>query len=271
MMLNSIEPVDRYSYTHLTDNIYKICLRTDITNHNTYYSYNEYVMVAEIISDDIDAEITDNFNTYLEIAKLNDEERKKANMIESYKQTLNNSDYMILKNLENYALGLTLPYEYSTLIAKRQELRDQINNLESSETDNASIELTQCKSRKITEMCAVCQTTITNGIDYNNEHYRLNATDQINLTSLYTLAQAGQSVPYHADGSVCRIYKPDELIGLVQSGIKWVTYHTTYFNLLKHQIESMETVEEISNVTYGMTLKDEYQAIINAITNGDSK
>ena len=103
MMLNSIEPVDRYSYTHLTDNIYKICLRTDITNHDTYYSYNEYVMVAEIISDDIDAAITDNFNTYLEIAKLNDEERKKANMIESYKQTLNNSDYMIIKNLENYA------------------------------------------------------------------------------------------------------------------------------------------------------------------------
>lgn len=269
--LNSIESVNRYDYTQLSGNIYKIHLRTDIVNHTTYYSYNEYVLVTEISSEDIDDTINNNFDSYLEIAKLNDEERKKENMIETYKHTLNNSDYMIIKNLENYVLGLTLPYEYSTLIAKRQELRDNINNLESTESSTLDAELAQCKSRKITEMCAVCQTTITNGIDYNNEHYRLNATDQINLTSLYTLAQAGQSVPYHADGSVCRIYKPDELIGLVQSGIKWVTYHTTYFNLLKHQIESMETVEEISNVTYGMTLKDEYQAIINAITSGDSK
>lgn len=271
MILNSIESVNRYDYTQLSGNIYKIHLRTDIVNHTTYYSYNEYVLVTEISSEDIDDTINNNFDSYLEIAKLNDEERKKENMIETYKHTLNNSDYMIIKNLENYVLGLTLPYEYSTLIAKRQELRDNINNLESTESSTLDAELAQCKSRKITEMCAVCQTTITNGIDYNNEHYRLNATDQINLTLLYTLAQAGQSVPYHADGSVCRIYKPDELIGLVQSGIKWVTYHTTYFNLLKHQIESMETVEEISNVTYGMTLKDEYQAIINAITSGDSK
>lgn len=271
MILNSIEPVERYSYTHLTDNIYKIYLRTDITNNDKYYSYNEYVTVAEIISDDINAAITDNFNTYLEIAKLNDEERKKANMIESYKQTLNNSDYMILKNLENYALGLTLPYEYSALISKRQELRDQINNLESSETDNSSMELTQCKSRKITEMCAICQTTITNGIDYNDEHYRLNTTDQINLTSLYTLAQAGQSVPYHADGSVCRMYEPNELIGLVQSSIQWITYHTTYYNLLKNQIVSMESIDEVNAVTYGMTLKDEYQTIIDSIIGGGSK
>lgn len=223
-------------------------------------------MVAEIISNDIDAAITDNFNTYLEIAKLNDEERKKkSNMIESYKQALNNSDYMILKNLENYALGLTLPYEYSALISKRQELRDQINNLESSEIDNASMELTQCKSRKITEMCAICQTTITNGIDYNDEHYRLSTTDQINLTSLYTLAQSGQSVPYHADGSVCRMYEPDELIGLVQSSIQWIVYHTTYFNLLKHQILELETIEEIEKIEYGIELKEEYQLILNSI------
>lgn len=265
MLLNSIKSVDSYNYIQLSDNIYKLYLRTNITDHNTYFSYNEYVLVTEIISDDIDATISANFNTYLEIAKLNDEERKKANMIEACKQNLSNSDYMILKNLENHALGLTLPYDYSTLIAKRQELRDQINNLESSETDTASTELAQCKSRKITEMCAVCQTTITNGIDYNNEHYRLNTTDQINLTSLYTLAQAGQSVPYHADGSVCRMYEPDELIGLVQSSIQQITYHTTYYNLLKNQIASMENIDEVNAVTYGMTLKDEYQALIDAI------
>ena len=122
MVLNSIKSVNRYDYTQLSGNIYKIYLRTDIVNHTTYYSYNEYVLVTEISSEDVDSEISNNFDTYLEIAKLNDEERKKENLIETYKHALNSSDYIIIKNLENYVLGLTLPYEYSTLIAKRQEL-----------------------------------------------------------------------------------------------------------------------------------------------------
>ena len=94
MILNSIESVNRYDYTQLYGNIYKIHLRTDIVNHTTYYSYNEYVLVTEISSEDIDDTINNNFDSYLEIAKLNDEERKKENMIETYKHTLNNSDYM---------------------------------------------------------------------------------------------------------------------------------------------------------------------------------
>jgi hypothetical protein len=120
--------------------------------------------------------------------------------------------------------------------------------------------------RKIIEMSAICQTTITNGIDYNGEHYRLNTTDQINLTSLYSLAQLGQSVPYHADGQVCRIYTPEEMVGLAQAGTQWIIYHTTYFNLLKHQILEMSTIEEVEAVTYGMELKPEYQSTLNAIT-----
>ena len=271
MILNSIEPVDKYTYSNVTDDIYKVTLRTDITQNDTHYVYNEYVIVTEITSSDVDAAITSNFDKYVEIAKLNDEERKKLNTIETYKKTLNNSDYKIIKSLENYALGLTLPYEYSALIAQRQEIRDRINNLESATSDDIDIELTQCKSRKITEMCAICQTTITNGIDYNDEHYRLNTTDQINLISLYISAQTGQSVPYHADGAVCRLYEPAELIGLVQSGIQWITYHTTYFNLLKHQIIDMDTVDEVDAVVYGMPLKAEYQAIINTILGGGSE
>ena len=126
-------------------------------------------------------------------------------------------------------------------------------------------ELQQLKARKINEICAMCQTTITNGIDYSGEHYRLNTTDQINLTSLYTLAQKGQSVPYHADGKVCRIFSAEEMIGLVEKSMQWTIYHTTYFNLLKHQIIDMETKEEVENVVYGMKLNEEYQQVLNSI------
>lgn len=264
MLLNSINSVDTYSYTQLSNNIYKVILRTDITNHGNYYSYNEYNIVTEILDEDINLNIETNFDTYLEIAKLNDEERKKENLIETYKKSLTNSDYKVIKILENYSLGITFPYDYSSLISERQELRDQINNLESL-NDNSSTELEQCKSRKIIEMCSVCQTTIINGIDYNNEHYRLNTTDQINLTSLGALAQQGKSVPYHADGKVCRIYTPDEMLGLIQAATQFIIYNTTYFNLLKHTINSMTDVETVKSVAYGMELSEEYKEVLNSI------
>jgi hypothetical protein len=90
------------------------------------------------------------------------------------------------------------------------------------------------RNKKIIEMMAYSQTTITNGIDYNEKHYRLNTTDQINLITLYSLAAQGKSVPYHADDEVCRVFTPDEIVGLVNAASAWIIYHTTYFNLLKH-------------------------------------
>ena len=55
------------------------------------------------------------------------------------------------------------------------------------------------------------------------------------------------------------------MIGLVEKSMQWIIYHTTYFNLLKHQIIDMETKEEVENVVYGMELNEEYQQVLNSI------
>lgn len=270
-MIYSITKPKNTEYVLLKDNIYKLFFRTDIRfdEGKKIYEFNEYTLITELSSDDIEADINANYDKYISLAKLVYDEHEKETKIHLSEKELALSDYKVLKTLENYSLGLPLPYDYSELISKRQELRDIINNLQGSGTDlSEDVVLDQCRLRKITEMCAICQTTITNGIDYNDEHYRLNTTDQINLTSLYTLAQTGRSVPYHADGKVCRMFAPEEFIPLVQQGIQWVTYHTTYYNLLKNQIANMESIEDIQAVTYGMELKPEYQAIINAIVGG---
>ena len=264
MLLKSIKPVDKFEYIKIKDNIYKLKLRTDILEQNGCYSYNQYEIITEITDENVNENIETNFEKYIEIGQIEDEQKRKINLINSYKKNLSNSDYQIIKTLENYSLGLTLPYDYSELISERQEMRDLINNLEAAETEDID-ELAQCKSRKITEMCSICQTTITSGIDYNNEHYRLNTTDQINLTSLGALAQQGKSVPYHADGQVCRIYSSEEMLGLVQAATQFIIYHTTYFNLLKHIILDLTDVDEVKNVEYGMELSSEYQTILNTI------
>jgi len=263
MLKYSNEEVSIYSYRELGKYFYQVSLRENITLlDDGRFSYNEYSLIRKSSENDIDEDIKTNFDMYLEVAKLNEEQSIKNSQIESLKMQLENSDYRIMKCVESYMLGSVLPYDFSQLITERDTLRNTINNLQ----DTVELDiLEEAQNRKITEMCAICQTTITSGIDYNDEHYRLNTTDQINLTSLYALAQAGQSVPYHADGMVCRIYEPTEMIGLVQTSIQWIMYHTTYFNLLKHQILEMTEVDEVKSVYYGITLKDEYQQIINSI------
>ena len=54
--------------------------------------------------------------------------------------------------------------------------------------------------------------------------------------------------------------------GLIAAASKFIIYHTTYFNLLKHQILDLETIEEVKAVYYGIELKDKYKDVIIAIS-----
>ena len=256
MIKQSNEAVDKYSLNKVSNYYYKVLLRDNIEEKDSIYTYNEYELVIAA-KDNADEYINENFDILLNQAKVNEENKILQ---------LDNSDYQILKCTENFMLGSVLPYDFSKLLSNRMEIRDNINTLQNDSLEVDALE--KLKERKITEMSAASQTTITNGIDYNEKHYRLNTTDQINLTSLYALAQAGTPVPYHADGEVCRVFTPEEMCGLVQNATKWVIYHTTYFNLLKHQILSLETEDEVKAVYYGIELKDEYKSVLNSITAG---
>lgn len=266
MLLNSLTPVESYSFNQLSDIIYKISIRENIKDNGNYYSFDEYTLITEINDKDIDQNIKDNLEKYLEIAKLNDEERKKQNQIENYKKQLTNSDYKVIKCFEKYMIGNTLPYEFSSLISTRTDIRDKINELDGTTDGEDSTQLTVEKNKKITEMCSASQFTITNGVDYNEKHFSLNTYDQINLTTLGALAQQGQSVPYHADGELCTVFTAEEMLGLITVATNWIVYHTTYFNLLKHQIDDMTSIDDVRNCYYGMELTGVYKQILDGIT-----
>lgn len=267
MHLKTKDKITDVVYEKLSDNIYKVYLSINIKKNDNYYECDRYTIITEIDDENIEGYIRLNSDKLINIAKLQEEEDNKKNELNSLKNNLSNSDYKILKDLENYSLGLTMPYEYSVLLAERQELRDNINNIESN-SDNSIDTLEQLKARKIKEMCSAAQTTITNGIDYgdNGEHYRLNTSDQINFMFLNSLATSGKRVPYHADGKLCRIYEPEEMLGLVQAALSWIVYHTTYYNLLKHQILELDSEKEVKEVFYGCALKEEYYEILKQIS-----
>ena len=120
------------------------------------------------------------------------------------------------------------------------------------------------RSSKINEMSRACNKTIETGFDIEEpdgiHHYSYTIADQLNLKDLSAMiAQGVEQLSYHADGEVCRFYTPEEINEIINTGIVWKTYHTTYFNALKTYINSLETIEEISAITYGINIPDEFK------------
>ena len=121
------------------------------------------------------------------------------------------------------------------------------------------------KTSKINEMSRTCNQVIEAGFDIELggkvEHFSLTTQDQLNLISLSSMAANGmEAIPYHADGEVCRFYSNAEMQAIVTQATAFKIYHTTYYNALKNYINSLDTIEEIAAVTYGMPLPEEYQS-----------
>lgn len=132
--------------------------------------------------------------------------------------------------------------------------------------DDGSLEY--LKQVKISALSAACNAVITNGIDVALSdglihHFSLSTEDQLNLVSLSALILQGQSeIPYHADDEACTFFSADDFQAVVTAATDWKTYHESYFNSLKAYVLSMETVEELASVEYGMEIPTEYQSIV---------
>lgn len=124
------------------------------------------------------------------------------------------------------------------------------------------------RSTKIAEMTSVCNKVIENGIDVFlsdgvSYHFSLTTQDQLNLITLQSMIASGEtSIPYHADGELCRYYSVDDITTVMDAATAYKTYHVTYFNSLKMYINSMNNISDISAVQYGMAVPDEYQSDI---------
>ena len=132
-----------------------------------------------------------------------------------------------------------------------------------SDLDNLTIDFV--RTSKINEMSRTCNQVIEAGFDIELgdkvEHFSLTTQDQLNLISLSSMAANGmEAIPYHADGEICRFYSNAEMQAIVAQATAFKIYHTTYYNALKNYINSLDTIEEIAAVTYGMPLPEEYQS-----------
>lgn len=111
------------------------------------------------------------------------------------------------------------------------------------------------KAEKEEELSAACNAAIVAGMDVETsqgtEHFSLEETDQINLTTALSAVQAGAaSYPYHADGQLCRMFTAAEIQAIAQASIQHKLYHTTLCNHLLTWARRAETQEELEGITY---------------------
>lgn len=115
--------------------------------------------------------------------------------------------------------------------------------------------LHEIKSDKEAEISAACNAAITGGMDVETsqgtEHFALQETDQINLTTALSAVKGGiTAYPYHADGQLCRMFTAEEILAIVAASIEHKLYHTTLCNHLLMWVRRTETVEELEGITY---------------------
>lgn len=122
------------------------------------------------------------------------------------------------------------------------------------------------KKKKLAELSNSCTKVIENGFDItlsdNKEHhFSLTTNDQLNLITLSAILESGeQYIPYHADGELCIFYSPEDAGVIIESATQWKTYHVTYYNSLKSYVNSLNDVDEIKRINYGIAIPEEYES-----------
>jgi len=114
--------------------------------------------------------------------------------------------------------------------------------------------LTPAEQKEI-EISTACNKAIIAGMDVETtqgvEHFSLEETDQINLTTAYNAIMQGATYyPYHSDGNLCRMFSADEIKAVSNASIQHKLYHTTLCNHLLTWVRRAQTVGEINSITY---------------------
>lgn len=121
------------------------------------------------------------------------------------------------------------------------------------ESDNRPFE--EIQTEKLSNLSEICNQTIVAGMDVETtegmEHFSLEETDQINLTTaLSAIEQGAKGYPYHADKKLCRMFTAIELKAIAEKATAHKLYHTTLCNHLLILARRATTTAELDKITY---------------------
>lgn len=137
--------------------------------------------------------------------------------------------------------------------ANEELAKREAYNGEYTIVDDSPIE--EVRTDKLAELSASCNAAITAGMDVETtqgtEHFSLQETDQINLTTALSAVQSGAAgYPYHADGQLCRLFTAAEIQAIAEASVRHKLYHTTLCNHLLTWARRAEAKEELNGIAY---------------------
>lgn len=157
-------------------------------------------------------------------------------------------------NIEQVFSAVTLGWsEANEKIAKTEAYNGEYTIEE--EPDNRPFE--EIQAEKLSNLSETCNQTIVAGMDVETtegiEHFSLEETDQINLTTaLSAIGQGARGYPYHADKKLCRMFTAVELKAIAEKATAHKLYHTTLCNHLLTLVRQATTAEELDAITYSI-------------------
>lgn len=128
--------------------------------------------------------------------------------------------------------------------------------------------LDEVKEQKIAEMNSIQRATIQNGVDVTLtdgtvENFTLTTDDKTYLMGLQIKVAAGEKMlPWHTsdESEHCKYYTNADMARITTDAMNFVTWHETYFHDLRIYIRSLDSMEAVKAVTYGMEIPDAYRS-----------
>lgn len=154
--------------------------------------------------------------------------------------------------LQQIFSNVSLPWsEINEEIAKAEAYNGEYTIEE--EPDNRPFE--EIQAEKLSSLSEACNQTIVAGMDVETtegvEHFSLEETDQINLTTaLSAIEQGAKGYPYHADKKLCRMFTAVEIKAIAEKATAHKLYHTTLCNHLLTLARRATTTAELDKITY---------------------
>lgn len=212
------------------------------------------------------------------VTVMSEDEKAIVDLFNNAKSIIVMDQYgLVIKSISNYCgvESSTIKYNFYldeennmkpviTVRLKAVDLNEKIKSIEAAmgdTVDESSMSLEEYRAYKIKQYGTECQDKIYAGTDvktsYGTEHFSATGDDQANIKTLSDVAMTSKcSLPYHADGSQCKVYSYQDIIKIYCEIQKLILAETSYCNALNTYVRGLYTKEEIAVVKYGDEITD---------------
>ena len=133
-------------------------------------------------------------------------------------------------------------------------------------------------NKAISDLSETCNSKIIEGFfvrltDGKKHNFRLTTEDQLNILNLENqLNNGAQSFVYHATSEPCKIFTREEMLKVIKAYREHILYHTTYFNVAKQYLNSLVSIDKVTEFTYGANVSSitDDKTIKQILKNGGS-